>query len=294
MNGELNTCRICLEDEGLIETLISPCRCSGSSKYVHIDCLQTWRRTVRGEIGENNCMECQTEYIIRKNNDREEIINLKLSKLMQVLYYIPLFSSILIYMNEGPDYKFIKFLDGGQTYPTKKCITYDGPYQPLKNHTLCYPITVKGYIENSNDGLAFIFYFSIVLAMYSFLLITSFSLYQTKILKNHTKFFKKFSYIYLFLHLITSLRMVIFYYILRFDYPFACLMLSCITIPIEIGNITKGFTRYKDKLNEMNDDIFDDDTILTWSENYIEGEGYDMIEIDEHINFDEGGEEDDL
>jgi hypothetical protein len=67
------------------------------------------------------------------------------------------------------------------------------------------------------------------------------------------------------------------------------------SIPIESGNLTKAYTRYKDKLSEINDDICDDDTILTWSENYIEGEGYDMIEIDEHIDSNEDeDDEDDL
>ena len=31
----------------------------------------------------------------------------------------------------------------------------------------------------------------------------------------------------------------------------------------------------------MNNDIMDDDTILNWSDNYIQGEGYDMVEINE-------------
>eukprot|EP00494_Astrolonche_serrata_P027668 UN27932 len=38
------SCRICFggSDEGL---LISPCLCDGSVKYVHHECLLTWRRT---------------------------------------------------------------------------------------------------------------------------------------------------------------------------------------------------------------------------------------------------------
>jgi len=34
-------CRICLEEEvnGLHESLISPCLCSGSVKYVHFSCM---------------------------------------------------------------------------------------------------------------------------------------------------------------------------------------------------------------------------------------------------------------
>ena len=42
----------------------------------------------------------------------------------------------------------------------------------------------------------------------------------------------------------------------------------------------------------MNQEIANDDTILAWSENYIEGEGYDMIEIDDHSTSED--DEDDL
>lgn len=37
------TCRICMEEEKNLNTLISPCLCRGSQKYVHRDCLDQWR-----------------------------------------------------------------------------------------------------------------------------------------------------------------------------------------------------------------------------------------------------------
>ena len=92
-------CRICLEEENNINSLISPCRCSGSSKHVHIQCLQNWRRVSRNSngMGENECMECKTKYLIRKNHDREKIIKFHIGKLIQMLYYTPLVISIIIY-----------------------------------------------------------------------------------------------------------------------------------------------------------------------------------------------------
>lgn len=40
---ETGTCRICLHDEFTVENpLISPCKCSGSMKTIHLACLQTW------------------------------------------------------------------------------------------------------------------------------------------------------------------------------------------------------------------------------------------------------------
>ena len=52
--------------------------------------------------------------------------------------------------------------------------------------------------------------------------------------------------------------------------------------------------RYGKILNDMNVEIANDDTILTWCDNYIPGEGYDMIEIDEHSTSDEDEDYDDL
>ena len=148
---------------------------------------------------------------------------------------------------------------------------------------MCIPINVKGYLVlNDDGGLGYMFYLSIILAIHSALLITSFSMYQLKILKNPVIFFKNFNIFYLFSHIIISLKMFIFYYSLRFTYPFTCLMLSCISIPLETINITKVKERYTRILTDMNDEIAEDDSILSWSENYVEGEGYDMVEIDDN------------
>lgn len=40
------TCRICYCDETEVESpLISPCSCSGSMKFIHFSCLQTWLKS---------------------------------------------------------------------------------------------------------------------------------------------------------------------------------------------------------------------------------------------------------
>ena len=48
--AELRTCRICFETEAAEDAddgnpLISPCQCSGSSRYVHRKCLEQWRHS---------------------------------------------------------------------------------------------------------------------------------------------------------------------------------------------------------------------------------------------------------
>lgn len=50
-NYKKRICRICLEDYGPNDqssqnnVLINPCKCSGSSKYIHLFCLQTWLKS---------------------------------------------------------------------------------------------------------------------------------------------------------------------------------------------------------------------------------------------------------
>jgi hypothetical protein len=220
---QIYTCRICLEEETDIDKLIAPCRCSGSSKYVHLDCLQTWRRTSRGSVGENKCMECHTEYLVRKKYSRERILEISICKLIQILYYTPAIISMIIYAQDK-DLSFITFLDGGEKYKLKKCDTWFSRNNPLMNDTYCYPTSVKGYASMDEDGMIYPFYFSMILSFYSFLLISGFFLYLIKDLKNPLQFFKRYRYRDILIHPIFSLRMFVFYYLLRFEYAMTCLM----------------------------------------------------------------------
>lgn len=39
------SCRFCMGEENSIENpMITPCKCSGSLKFIHIDCLRNWTR----------------------------------------------------------------------------------------------------------------------------------------------------------------------------------------------------------------------------------------------------------
>jgi len=63
--NDLYECRICLEFAP-INKLISPCSCRGTSKYVHIHCLQKWRRLTTNTLAKTTCLECNTPYNLRK------------------------------------------------------------------------------------------------------------------------------------------------------------------------------------------------------------------------------------
>ena len=52
------TCRICFESSDE-ESLIAPCRCNGSSKFVHKHCLQKWVTASKKTV----CECCRSHYI---------------------------------------------------------------------------------------------------------------------------------------------------------------------------------------------------------------------------------------
>ena len=75
MNTSL--CRICLEED-LISNMISPCRCSGSSKYVHSNCLNEWRSVSSNTEHFYQCDICKFKYKFKPNE--QESNNLILQK----------------------------------------------------------------------------------------------------------------------------------------------------------------------------------------------------------------------
>ena len=52
-------CRVCFEDEADADKLITPCRCKGSSKFIHRECLKTWLMSQMRERLEARCEVCK-------------------------------------------------------------------------------------------------------------------------------------------------------------------------------------------------------------------------------------------
>jgi len=64
-------CRICFAGQDEVDTLgklISPCKCRGSMKWIHVDCLNQWRRASKKESSFFRCDECRHEYSFRINS----------------------------------------------------------------------------------------------------------------------------------------------------------------------------------------------------------------------------------
>ena len=51
-------CRICFEKSYNNDLFINPCLCSGTSKWVHKECINTWRNMNKNKEPYKKCMEC--------------------------------------------------------------------------------------------------------------------------------------------------------------------------------------------------------------------------------------------
>ncbi|XP_042434072.1 uncharacterized protein LOC122020273 isoform X2 [Zingiber officinale] len=60
--GTQTRCRVCFRSDG--RDLISPCKCEGSSKFVHRECLD-YHRTVKESFAFANCTDCKAPYYLR-------------------------------------------------------------------------------------------------------------------------------------------------------------------------------------------------------------------------------------
>ena len=58
-------CRICLEDQSE-GRLICPCQCKGSIQYVHVHCLEQWRRSSANPRSFYQCDQCCYHYSFRR------------------------------------------------------------------------------------------------------------------------------------------------------------------------------------------------------------------------------------
>jgi hypothetical protein len=57
-------CRICYEGETSSNSLISPCRCNGTGRLVHEECLKTWIIARAEDISSGSCEICLAEYLM--------------------------------------------------------------------------------------------------------------------------------------------------------------------------------------------------------------------------------------
>ena len=63
--SESEVCRICLDSDSAGSGFIHPCKCSGTMKYVHEECLKTWLVSRSAELSGSQCELCCTKYLMK-------------------------------------------------------------------------------------------------------------------------------------------------------------------------------------------------------------------------------------
>lgn len=58
--SEEKLCRICFEHESESNPIICPCRCNGTMKYIHEECLKSWIMSQNSDLYEFSCDVCKT------------------------------------------------------------------------------------------------------------------------------------------------------------------------------------------------------------------------------------------
>lgn len=77
--GDTKSCRICLEEENDGDDMIAPCKCDGTCKWVHRECLDKWRIGKFGMDPFYTCPNCHFKYEFEEHIETKEYRKLVLS-----------------------------------------------------------------------------------------------------------------------------------------------------------------------------------------------------------------------
>lgn len=260
INRDIKMCRICLQDEENDDLLINPCRCSGTSKYVHKECLDTWRHTNIESESFLKCMECHTYYQFERSIPEVKLFFFN-SKLVQIFTYFPsLMIAIMFGIIESfiTNFSVIDFLNfGNKTTKDYNCYKVRS-YSIYQNHTYkkCEPLTLKGFIRNQ-WFLTTSFYLSFWFLIQSL----TFVIYHRYVMYRYIIRLKEYWKLYQMDYIVRLLfynRFLIGYYLYVYntddiDSAQSFIIGMVLSNMIE-GTINVGFiSRHKKRINYLND-----------------------------------------
>ena len=130
-------CRICFEKEPY--NFINPCLCDGTSKWVHICCLNQWREINRDKEAYKICMECKYEYDFKLEYKKEKRlyknnwINKNKVAYLLLLYFFTIPLSFTFETVDYYDNILIKILCFNNTYCINNSKKYYDHETILKN-----------------------------------------------------------------------------------------------------------------------------------------------------------------
>lgn len=262
-------CRICLSEEVVSDDeLITPCRCNGTSKYVHRSCLNKWRSVNIGREANSYCMECREKYIIRRKYELEKkrIFNNSFRTFICSSYIISGLSGTFWSMFVPKSNKYlISLLNQGNPEPTINICNYN---YHINNTTCVKSITMSQFISPPNG-----FYPCVIFHMYFLLTINTilFTLYYYKTICQKIKRKKR----YFLLNILTlcfwniySIRFFIVYYISSsiFYEPSMFFGIAHVSLLLDGGCFFNFIKSHNSKIKIMNE-IDNEEIILSWYNN---------------------------
>ena len=227
--NQLNSCRICFEEDD-INNMIYPCRCSGTSKFIHKECLNQWRTLCNNSDAFYKCFECNYKYNIINNENNEKTIFDKCIEFFSNYIMVFLFFNILIVTFI---FNVIVYID--------------------KNHNLVKIIFNNYSIKHLTDYyllLSTIFYISVFLTC----IIIKFSMSRNKIL--YLKYyFGNWTFFFLILVLFVTVVCCSLYFN---SFYVLCMLTLCIQLFFKHHLKTEELIKKQNELEITNYDINDD------------------------------------
>ncbi|KAK3827827.1 MAG: hypothetical protein J3Q66DRAFT_321193 [Benniella sp.] len=117
---EERQCRICLggvDDEDMLGRLISPCLCKGSMKYVHIECLNSWRARSPKRESHYKCDTCKYSFSFRRTSFAQflghplTVIALTLVAFVVLVFIAGFVMKLLLYLTMDEPQEFVYPVD---------------------------------------------------------------------------------------------------------------------------------------------------------------------------------------
>ena len=255
-------CRICLENDNL-DDLISPCRCSGTSKWVHRKCLEEWRNESNNIRAKKYCMECNYKYKVTLNHPLE-FYNINCCINRNPLSYI-LFVFLIAYPISYIFYGFDQY----NNYLSVKIYNY--------NQTFIVDNIVN--ILKQNQLYLDLYYHSITISVYSNVFVFVFLLLAHSKVKRKRLYFKlMYKYLLLCLFCINNNLYLSFFLNCTTLYEFGFFVQSGLCFYSLILN-TEIVIKHNKIIQKMNN-IYNESRILDYCED-IESE----FEVDLESNY---------
>jgi hypothetical protein len=145
-------CRICLEVDAL-DKFISPCRCNGSAKWVHEECLQTWRSGNTDNENFTTCEICNTEYMLGHYKPME-------THIIQIPSFSFSFEILGCFLITGIGGIFIYMIDGYTNYISLKIFNIDGESLHLRRSISKNDWSCWAYYQGMCGFILSIFFFT--------------------------------------------------------------------------------------------------------------------------------------